>query len=389
MAVNDRVNDLLPEANRAGGIEAAWAGDDQQWWDWYVTLAANPAAAGPLVDGPGLPDAPPASDAEVEAELATTYDVPAAAVASFAADAFVKLPDVLSPGVVRRLAGRLQDLLVAEHGTGTAGRFLALEQMWLHDDLMRLVALSPRIGGIAASLLGEDGVRIYHDNALSKEPGCGRTPWHHDDEHFPLDSLQVVTAWLPVSAIPAPMGPLSFARGADLRGTLAGLEFDKVGTTYDVAVSQRFGAEGVEVVETPYAVGEVSFHSVAVLPHRRPEPDHAAAPRAGHDVLRRRRPGGPGAHHGQRHLAGVPARYRARCRGPQPAEPGGRSRLSEGARVPLPWWHDHPRAAPRPAALIPPDRAATPPARGVFSCLARTGARTGAGTAAADPKDPR
>lgn len=281
MAVNDRVNDKLPEANRAGGIDAAWDGDDQQWWDWYVTLAANPEAAGPLVDGPGLPDVAPASDAEVEELLATPYDVAPAAVQAFRGDAFVKLPGVLPPAVVRRLADRLQELLAAEHGTDTAGRFLALEQMWLHDDLMRLVALSPRIGGIAATLLGEDGVRIYHDNALSKEPGCGRTPWHHDDEHFPLDSLQVVTAWMPVSAIPAPMGPLSFAHGTELREVLDGLEFDKVGTTYDVAVSQRFGSSGVQVTETPYAVGEVSFHSSLCFhtagPNRTTQPRRALA----------------------------------------------------------------------------------------------------------------
>jgi len=277
----DQTNDKLPEANREGGIDAAWSGDDQQWWDWYVTLADNPAAAGPLVDGPGLPEVAAASDADVEQLLATPYDVPDAAVEAFRTDAFVKLPGVLPPAVVRRLAERLQDLLVAEHGTETAGRFLALEQMWLHDDLMRLVALSPRLGGIAATLLGEDDVRIYHDNALSKEPGCGRTPWHHDDEHFPLDSLQVVTAWLPVSAIPAPMGPLSFAHGTGLREVLAGLEFDKVGTTYDVAVSQRFGTSGVEVTETPYAVGEVSFHSSLCFhtagPNRTTQPRRALA----------------------------------------------------------------------------------------------------------------
>ena len=34
-------NPLLPEANRSGALEQEWAGDDQQWWDWYVTLAAN------------------------------------------------------------------------------------------------------------------------------------------------------------------------------------------------------------------------------------------------------------------------------------------------------------------------------------------------------------
>ena len=153
--------------------------------------------------------------------------------------------------------------------------------MWLHDDLMRLVATSARLGGVAADLLGESGVRIYHDNALSKEPACGRTPWHHDDEHFPLDSTSVVTAWMPMSAIPAAMGPLSFAHGSGLREVLTGLEFDKVGTSYDVAVSQRFGAGGVEVTDSPYAVGEVSFHSSLCFhtagPNRTTQPRRALA----------------------------------------------------------------------------------------------------------------
>jgi hypothetical protein len=121
---------------------------------------------------------------------------------------------VLSPAAVRRLAKRLDSLLRAEHGDDVAGRFIALEQPWLHDEVMRLVAFSPRLAGPAAELLGEPAIRIYHDNALSKEPGCGRTPWHHDAEHFPLATLQAVTAWIPVTAIPAYMGPLALARGA-------------------------------------------------------------------------------------------------------------------------------------------------------------------------------
>ena len=255
------VNHLLPEANRSGGLDQEWAGDDQDWWDWYVTLAANDAAPVELVAGPGLPDVAPASDEQVARELAEPYALDPADVEAFARDAFVKLPGVLSPAVVRRLAERLQELLEAEHGADVAGRFTALEQMWLHDDLMRQVALSPRLGGLAAALLGEPGVRIYHDNALSKEPGCGRTPWHHDAEHFPLQTTQAVTAWMPMSAIPGRMGPLSFARGVDVRDDLVDLEFDKVGTSYDVAVAQRLRERDVPVESSPFAIGEVSFHS--------------------------------------------------------------------------------------------------------------------------------
>lgn len=258
MVLNE--NALLPAANRGGVIEQAWAGDDQQWWDWYVTLAANIDADAPLVPGPGLPDVTPATDSELAAALEIPYLLTPEQRHRFGAESFVKLPGVLSPAVVRRLAERLEELLIAEHGSDTAGRFTALEQMWRHDEVMRAVALSPRIGGIAAGLLGCD-VRIYHDNALSKEPGCGRTPWHHDAEHFPLATLLAVTAWMPVSAVPVEMGPLSFARGQDLRSILDDLTFDRFGTTYDEAVSERFKAAHTPVEAGEYAVGEVSFHA--------------------------------------------------------------------------------------------------------------------------------
>lgn len=262
MALNpDVTNDRLPEQNRGGGLEQDWAGDDQDWWDWYVTLAKNEETPTELVAGPGLPDVAPASDEELARELAEPYDLDPAAREAFRREAFVRLPAVLSAPVVRRLAERLEELLRAEHGDDVAGRFTALEQMWLHDDLMRAVALSPRLGGLAAELLDEPAVRIYHDNALSKEPGCGRTPWHHDAEHFPLQTVQAVTAWMPMSSIPGRMGPLSFARGRDVRDEVADLEFDKVTSSYDESVAQRFAERQVAVESHPFAVGDVSFHS--------------------------------------------------------------------------------------------------------------------------------
>ncbi len=264
------VNPLLPPANRGAGIGSEWAGDDQQWWDWYVTLAAQEGGAtgadgevAELVPGPPRPDVEPATDEEVTGALAAPYALSDEVVEAFARDTFIKLPGVLPPAVVLRLADRLEELLRAAHGDATAGRFLALEQMWVDDPLMRAVALSPRLGDLAARLLAVDAVRLYHDNALSKEPGCGRTPWHHDAEHFPFTPPTAVTAWMPVSAIPAPMGPLSFAVGAGVRPMLADLPFDKVGTSYDRAVTERLRRERVRVVDSPYAVGEISFHSAA------------------------------------------------------------------------------------------------------------------------------
>ena len=105
----------LPPANRDGGIDQDWAGDDQDWWDWYVTLAENDDAPLALVAGPGLPDVDPADDEQLRVELAAPYRLYAAQREAFRRDAFIKLAHVLSPAVVR-LAERLDSLLRAEHG---------------------------------------------------------------------------------------------------------------------------------------------------------------------------------------------------------------------------------------------------------------------------------
>lgn len=246
-------------AGSASDVAVEWDRGNDQWWDWYMSLAESPGSSGPLVDV-AVPDPGPLpSDAEVVAELAVPYPITDAQVASFRAESFVKLPGVLTPGAVARLRARLREMLDAAVDPSVG--FQSLEMMWLDDALVRAAVLSPRVGGISAALLGAEQVRLYHDNALSKEPGAGRTPWHYDAHHFPLDSPSVLTAWIPLQATPVEMGPLAFARGADTWRLVADVEFDKHGTSYDRGVSDAFRSEGVSVEDGPFATGEISFHS--------------------------------------------------------------------------------------------------------------------------------
>jgi hypothetical protein len=145
---------LLQPANRDGGIDQDRAGDDQDWWDWYVTLAENDDAPIALVAGPGLPDVDPPTMSNCGSN-SQPYRLDAAQREAFRRDAFIKLAHVLSPAVVRRLAKRLDSRLRTEHGDDVAGRFIALKQLWLHDEVMRLVAFSPRLAGPAAELAEE------------------------------------------------------------------------------------------------------------------------------------------------------------------------------------------------------------------------------------------
>lgn len=250
-------------AGPADQVDVAWDRGNDQWWDWYMSLATNPAEAGPVVAGPPPYAGPLPTDAEVATELATPYELAPEAVAFFAAESYVKLPGVLSPGTVERLRLRLRELLDA--AVDPAVGFQSLELMWLTDPLVGAAVLSPRIGGICAALLRVEKVRLYHDNALSKESGAGRTPWHYDAHHFPLDTHDVVTAWAPLQPTPREMGPLAFARGADTWRLAERVPFDKHGTSYDRQVSAALREAGATVEDGPFARGEVSFHSSLCL----------------------------------------------------------------------------------------------------------------------------
>jgi ectoine hydroxylase-related dioxygenase (phytanoyl-CoA dioxygenase family) len=93
--------------------------------------------------------------------------------------------------------------------------FLQIENLWLTVDAARMFTLSPRFGGVAARLAGVDGIRLYHDQALFKEPGGGATPWHQDQGYWPLKGWGPLVMWMPLVDLTAEMGgSMSFVRGS-------------------------------------------------------------------------------------------------------------------------------------------------------------------------------
>jgi ectoine hydroxylase-related dioxygenase (phytanoyl-CoA dioxygenase family) len=90
--------------------------------------------------------------------------------------------------------------------------------LWEVDKAVRCYTLAKRFAGIAAALLGVDKVRLYHDQALFKEPGGGFTPWHQDQYYWPLDSNNTITMWMPLIDITEEMGMLTFASGSHKTG---------------------------------------------------------------------------------------------------------------------------------------------------------------------------
>lgn len=251
---------LSVEHARESGVDRPWEASNGAWWDWYLSLATDDGAPAELVrvDPPEAVE-PLALDA-LTAELAEPYVLTDAQREAFAERGYAKLPRVLSPAALAAARLEVERLAAEGDGPGASG-FLSLDLMWQGDSaVLRAFALSPRLGRLAADLLGVADARIYHDNVLSKQPGCGRTPWHFDAHHFPIASREIVTSWIPLQAIPSPMGPLAFAAGRDTWRLAEDVDFDSAGDSYDRGVAGAFGAAEVEVDDGPFALGDVSFH---------------------------------------------------------------------------------------------------------------------------------
>lgn len=92
--------------------------------------------------------------------------------------------------------------------------FIQITNIWEKDEASREFVLEPLFGRLAAQLLGVEQVRLYHDQALVKEPNGGKTPWHHDQYYWPLATDDTITIWMPLIDIDEDMGSMSFASGS-------------------------------------------------------------------------------------------------------------------------------------------------------------------------------
>lgn len=102
--------------------------------------------------------------------------------------------------------------------------FLQIKNLWRHDENVKKIVMSRRLAQVAADLLGVKNVRIYHDQALFKEPGGGPTPWHQDQYYWPLDTDKTITLWMPLVDINEEMGMLTFASGSQKKGSVFNYE---------------------------------------------------------------------------------------------------------------------------------------------------------------------
>lgn len=200
------------------------------------------------------------------ADLETPYELSEDQIQQFRRDGFIKLKNFFSPETLAHFTPRISDLtherdpnkdVPMEKRSTYDKAFIQVSNMWEMDELVRQFAFNKRAARAAAELLGTDGVRMWHDQALYKEPSGGFTPWHADQQYWPFDTGQCVTIWIPLQATPIEMGPLSFARGSHLKNI--GREL-VISDDSEKIISDEVKKQGLDEVFEGFEFGEVSFH---------------------------------------------------------------------------------------------------------------------------------
>ncbi|MBT4101626.1 MAG: phytanoyl-CoA dioxygenase family protein [Gemmatimonadetes bacterium] len=86
--------------------------------------------------------------------------------------------------------------------------------LWMDHDGVRQLMLDPRLGQMAATLEGVDGIRIWHDQALIKQPWANPTGWHLDNPYWSFSSRHAISIWVALDDATPDNGCLYFIPGS-------------------------------------------------------------------------------------------------------------------------------------------------------------------------------
>lgn len=137
--------------------------------------------------------------------------------------------------------------------------FIQIGNLWQKSEQASRFTLARRFAKIAAELMGVERVRVYHDQALFKEPGGGHTPWHQDQIYWPLDTPNTITLWMPLVPITAEVGSMTFASGSHRLGYINKM---LISDESHRTLKEFIAAKGYPLVSYgAMAAGDATFHA--------------------------------------------------------------------------------------------------------------------------------
>ena len=144
---------------------------------------------------------------------------------TFRRDGFVHVPGLLTPEEIT-VHGAAVDEAVAvrkrndgrslEEETPYEQSFIQCQYIWEDFPSVGGLTFHEKIGAVAAALVGGERVRLWHDQALYKEPGGRGTEAHQDQPYWPIAQADTCTAWIPLQPVDEHIGCMGYVPGSHL-----------------------------------------------------------------------------------------------------------------------------------------------------------------------------
>lgn len=207
--------------------------------------------------------------------LLQAYPLDAETIATYQRNGHIRLNGVLPEADLAPYRAAIREVVAQmnretrpmEQRDTYAKAFIQIINLWEMDERVKEFSLARRFGQIACELMGCRAVRMYHDQALFKEPGGGPTPWHQDQFYWPIASNNTITMWMPLVDVTADMGTMQFASGSQVEGYMGELAISDASESFfeDFVKSKGYPLVGCGDMRA----GDASFHSGWTL-HRAP-----------------------------------------------------------------------------------------------------------------------
>jgi len=191
-------------------------------------------------------------------------------VEDFRRDGFVVVPGLLSADELRRY-GSAVDEAVGRRSKGDTRTlaqksryeqsFTQCQNLWEDSEGVRPLTFHPLLAETAARLLGVGAVRLWHDQALYKEPGGRETDPHQDQPYWPIVETNTITAWIPFDGSTLETGAMGYLPGSHRLGVREFVNiFTGDGDEGGGGVLGREELAGIEPVFVEVPPGAVAYH---------------------------------------------------------------------------------------------------------------------------------
>ena len=132
-------------------------------------------------------------------------------IAGYRRDGFTVHPGLLSPAELAELRAAVDEAVASLGRKRVAGSENAWEDdgdsyyskvftqklnLWRINPTIRRFMLGPEVGGMVSALSGVPGFRLWHDQALIKEPFANPTGWHLDNPYWSYFSRDAISIWI-------------------------------------------------------------------------------------------------------------------------------------------------------------------------------------------------